>query len=242
MNSTSVADFWNRRYQGKAISTPKAPDETLRAAVEFLGNLEGKKVLDLGFGEGKNTLFLAAHGARVTAVDVSDVAVQKLQLFCCENKIDNIEAVKASAFEISSLGSFDCIVGSMILHHLEPFDQFSAVLNESLKPGGRAFFYENNAFSDLLIWARNNLVGKLWIPKGGDDEEFPLLPSEVDHLRRYFEVQVEYPRMVFFQLISEYLLKGKLRRMTDAMDAFAFKIPALRRYSYRQYVMLTKQP
>jgi len=59
--------------------------------------------------------------------------------------------------------------------------------------GGRAFFYENSAMSSLLVWFRQHVVGRWWVPKCGDEEEFPLTPGEVDMLRRAFAVRVAYP-------------------------------------------------
>jgi SAM-dependent methyltransferase len=137
------------------------------------------------------------------------------------------------------LGEFDLIFGSMILHHLEPFSDFSRELRQALKPDGRAFFSENNAFSDLLVWARNNLVGKYGIPKYGDDDEFPLLPSEVDSLKKYFAVRQEYPSMFFMGLASLYLFKTKLSGLAYGIDRFLYKIPSFRRFSYRQYLLLS---
>jgi hypothetical protein len=42
---------------------------------------------------------------------------------------------------------------------------------------GRGFFWENNARIKSMIWFRQNIVGKLWVPKFGDSEEFPLTPG-----------------------------------------------------------------
>ena len=67
-------------------------------------------------------------------------------------------------------------------------------LRRTLKPNGKAFFYENNAASDLLIWFRNNLVGKLGVPKYGDKDESPLAPQEIDLLRRSFSVRIQLSR------------------------------------------------
>ena len=81
-----------------------------------------------------------------------------------------------SAQDISKLGKVDFIFGSMILHHIEPFDEFARSLSNVIKPGGKGFFWENSARSKTMIWFRQNMVGKLWLPKYGDQDEFPLTP------------------------------------------------------------------
>ena len=116
--------------------------------------------------------------------------------------------------------------------------QFVPVLRRTLKPNGRAFFYENNAASDLLIWLRKNLVGKLGVPKYGDKGESPLAPQEIDLLRRSFSVSVSYPEMLFFQLASPYLFRRHLGSVLTALDDFLYKQNVGVRYSYRQYVQL----
>jgi hypothetical protein len=50
-----------------------------------------------------------------------------------------------------------------------------------------------------MIWFRQNIVGKLWVPKHGDSEEFPLTPSEVDEIRKYFEVEIVYPELLLLE-------------------------------------------
>jgi hypothetical protein len=45
------------------------------------------------------------------------------------------------------------------------------------------------------------ISANIWIPKYGDPDEFPLTPQEVDKLRRYSHVEIQYPEIVFFSLI-----------------------------------------
>ena len=212
----------------------------LVAALDFFGDVKGLRLLDLGCGEGRTSLFFASRGADVVSIDISEVAIESLSDFCKQHDIKNITPIQCSAFEISKLGEFDLIFGSMILHHIEPFDRFSKTLHGALNPGGKMFFYENNAFSDLLMWFRTNVIGKYGIPKMGDDEEFPLTPGEVDSLRNFFQVEVVYPKLLFFQLISWYLLKKKLSQPFKWLDDMFFHIPAFRQLSYRQYLLCQK--
>ena len=81
--------------------------------------------------------------------------------------------------------------------------------------------------------------GKYGIPKFGDDEEFPLTPGEIDCLRKHFSVQVVYPELLFFRLVSVYLLKGRMTNAFGALDKFFFRYPAFRAKSYRQYLLLS---
>jgi SAM-dependent methyltransferase len=231
--------FWNQVYTQKQISLPTEDSGVLRSALDHFGQIKGLRLLDLGCGDGSTSLFFAQQGAEVVAVDISQVAIDALAQFCQKQDITNIKPVRCSAFEIVEQAPFDCVFGSMILHHLEPFAQFSQVLRQSLVSGGKAFFYENNGYSDLLIWLRNHVVGKYGIPKYGDENEFPLMPSEVDQLRQHFKVETVYPELLFFRLASTYLLRGKGQRSLEWLDQLLYQFPAFRPFSYRQYLLLS---
>lgn len=235
----NTEDFWNKIYTTHTTRFPNEDDPILSEAIRHFGDVSGAKLLDLGCGDGSTSLFFAKKGANVVAVDISEVAIQGLSQFCVENQINNVTPIKCSALGILELAPFDFVFGNMILHHLEPFEDFSDILRRSIAPGGKAFFHENSAFSDLLIWFRNNVVGKYGIPKYGDDDEFPLLPKEVDSLRRNFSVNIVYPELVFFRLASFYLLKGHLSGALTRLDDYLFQFSGFRKYSYRQFLLLS---
>lgn len=241
MHTNPAAEaFWDNIYE--ATSYSRALDASIKRAVErahaFFGPLEGRTLLDIGCGAGATSIFWARAGAAVTAIDRSEVAIGTLQRRAQQLGLPNITPVVCDAMAIDELGEFDFVFGSMILHHLEPFPSFARTLRRSVKTGGRAFFYENNAASTLLVWFREHLVGKGWVPKYGDADEFPLTRAEVNVLRERFTVQQEFPKMFFFQLASTYLLRRRLRAPAKAIDDFLYRHDIGRRWSYVQYVML----
>lgn len=239
--TTTTELFWNQIYTNHATQTPNEADPMLLTAIDYFGDIRNAKLLDLGCGDGRSSLFFAKHGANVTAIDISEVAIQNLSQFCQEQEIKNITPVHCSAFDIVELGPFDFVFGNMILHHLEPFESFAHVLCQSMASNGKAYFRENNAFSSLLIWFRNHLVGKFGIPKGGDEDEFPLTPQEVSMLTKFFQVKIIYPELLFFRLASQYLLRGRLHSFMQQLDEYFFQFPKIRQYSYRQNLFLSSQ-
>jgi len=218
---------------------PDLNDPVLLMALEHFGSVENKTVIDLGCGRGATSLFFAYHGADVISVDLSEVAISNLRKYCKDNEIENVRPIKCSAQEISNIGTADFIFGSMILHHIEPFGEFAKSLREVIEPRGKGFFWENNARSKLMIWFRQNIVGRFWVPKYGDRDEFPLTPNEVDQLRNFFSVKIEYPELLFFRMISSYLLRGRLGGPFRFLDEYCYRYPSLRQYSYRQYVFIS---
>jgi 2-polyprenyl-3-methyl-5-hydroxy-6-metoxy-1,4-benzoquinol methylase len=238
-------EFWDNIFaQGdrgsySRVEPPDPRNPILLRAQRHFGDVRGRTLVDLGCGKGDCSLYFASLGAEVISVDLSAVAIGNLQAYCRAHGVGNVTPVRLSALELRSLGSVDFVFGSMILHHIEPFEQFAEVLRAVLAPNGRAFFWENNARSALMLWFREHLVGRLWVPKHGDPDESPLTPQEVDRLRERFVVEVEYPELVLFRMISRYLLRGHCARPFEALDRYCYRFQALRQYSYQQYLCLS---
>ncbi|MEO8078575.1 MAG: class I SAM-dependent methyltransferase [Acidobacteriota bacterium] len=240
-----ATEFWDKRFskgqQGSysRVEMPDRADPVLRRALEHFGSVENMTLIDLGCGRGATSLFFASLGANVISIDSSSVAIRNLTQYCEENQIDNVRPITMSAQALAEVGPADLIFGSMILHHIEPFDEFARLMRQVIRPGGKGFFSENNARSKTMIWFRQHVVGKLWVPKWGDADEFPLMPSEVQELRKYFHVETEYPELVFFRMISQYLLRGHLRRPFKMLDGYFYRYPSFRQYSYTQHLCLS---
>jgi SAM-dependent methyltransferase len=157
----------------------------------------------------------------------------------------DLEALEVDALRLSELGRrFDLVVGTFVLHHLEPFRGFVAELHNVVRPGGRGIFYENNGRNALLRFARNHVAGRLGIPKFGDEEEEPLTLTEVELLReRFRSVLVEYPGLVFFELAKPYLFRNSPRvsPVLAALDGAVYRfLPAARQYGYHQIITVSR--
>ena len=237
---SAARDHWDRVHTKGDVDAARPDDPIVAAALRHFGDVRGMRLLDLGCGMGQFSLFFADRGAQVTALDTSTVAIDRLRAYCDRYSIVGVEPTVGDAFGIDRLGPFDRVFGSMILHHLEPFERFADVLREALTPGGRAFFYENNASVPLLLWCRDHLVGHFGIPKHGDDDESPLEPREIDALRARFSVTTVYPEMLFARLGSAYLLHHRAERFSAWLDDRLYRVRRLRRFSYRQCVLLTR--
>lgn len=69
--------FWNAKFQTKSLIYGEAPNNFIKENIELL--LNAKTVMCLGEGEGRNAIYLADKGVEVEALDVSDIALQKLR-------------------------------------------------------------------------------------------------------------------------------------------------------------------
>jgi 2-polyprenyl-3-methyl-5-hydroxy-6-metoxy-1,4-benzoquinol methylase len=68
--------FWDQRYRSSAAIWSGRPNPHLVAQV---ADLPPSSALDVGCGEGADAVWLAEHGWRVTAVDISPVALERAE-------------------------------------------------------------------------------------------------------------------------------------------------------------------
>ena len=81
------------------------------------GDVQGLKVLDLGCGTGRHTIWLAQAGAEVTGIDFSDAMLDKARE---KTKGYSIKLIKHDLHERLPFGSsqFDMVVSGLVLEHI----------------------------------------------------------------------------------------------------------------------------
>lgn len=71
---------WNERFGSENSFLGEHPSPFLSSVIERLLSLApGRQALDIACGEGRNSIFLARHGFRVTGIDISDVGIAKAE-------------------------------------------------------------------------------------------------------------------------------------------------------------------
>jgi tellurite methyltransferase len=98
--------------------------------------------LDLGSGEGRNSLLLAHYGYHVHAVDSSSQGIQKLEQYAHSQGLDNIDGEVADVRTVQLRANrYDAIVAVTILDHIteEEGKKVVASLIDALKPSGFVF-------------------------------------------------------------------------------------------------------
>lgn len=128
---------------------------TMAGAGEFLGDLAGKQVLEVGCGLGEISVLLARSQAHVTAFDLSPTSValarQRAEMNGVLDRI-NLTAAAGEALPFAD-HSCDVIFGKAILHHLD-VRVAANELYRVLMPGGKAAFIEPMGMNPLLRFAR----------------------------------------------------------------------------------------
>ena len=109
--------FWDSQFRERSaeIKLSSSLPNYLDHGIRFFGSVDGKHALDIGCGLGENVIALARMGARVTAIDTSPIAIDKINRFVEQTQLQlQIEASVHNAMDIGSLGRFDFVTGAMI--------------------------------------------------------------------------------------------------------------------------------
>ena len=145
---SDVKDYWNSRpcnirHSQKEIGTQEYFEE-VKARKYFVEphipgfaqfeQWSGKRVLEIGCGIGTDTLSFAQHGARVTAVDLSEksmaLARQRAEVY---SQQDRIEFYNGNSEELSTfvpVSTYDLVYSFGVIHHTPHPDR---VLNQIRK-------------------------------------------------------------------------------------------------------------
>ena len=141
-------EIWEKEYRNpKLITNSDEPQLDFKHFVKWLRktqhvDLEGLRVLDLGSGTGKNSLFLAERGSVVTGIELSKTAVSMAKSRAKEKQLDAvyIEGDLGNKFPFESK-SFDLLLDVVSSNSLTQ-DERTSFLKESkrvLKRGGFMF-------------------------------------------------------------------------------------------------------
>ena len=103
----------------------------------YLKLLDGKNILDLGIGEGQNSIALSNLGFTVTGIDSS-----KKALDICRNRCPNIKLIQEDIrnFNIAT-NKYDLIMSRCVLHFLHKNDVYTIIkdIKNKLKPHGLVY-------------------------------------------------------------------------------------------------------
>lgn len=182
--SELATDWWN--LQGPMKPLHQINPVRLRYIEQYVGNLRGKRALDVGCGGGILAESLARSGAQTLGIDLADTALN-----AARNHADNEQvrityrsiAVETLAEEMP--GQYDLVACMEMLEHVPDPNSVVAACARLVRPGGHVFFSTINRTAKayaLAIMAAEYVL-KL-IPRGTHDFQKFIRPSELESAAR----------------------------------------------------------
>lgn len=120
------------------------------AVVSMLGDVGGRRCLDLGCGSGRYLRLLAAGGAsRVTGADLSSAMLERA-------REGGFAVVRAEASKLPFADStFDLVVCGLVVGHVAALDALVAEARRVLRPGGAFVCSDIHPAGTLAGWERS---------------------------------------------------------------------------------------
>lgn len=235
-------DFHNEAFSSEKRQTTKKYYSTTALSKEFYrtltqNNVKGKKILEYGCGPGSQAFTLAALGADVSAIDISDVAIDLVKKKAAEENLDmDFFVMNAESLEFED-NTFDKVCGSGILHHLDLEKSYSEI-QRVLKKNGSAIFFEPLGHNPFINFYRNRT------PQLRTEDEHPLLMKDIEFAQKYFsEVNVHYYHLT--SIASSFIPFTSVRKpfsaLLNKLDNGLFKLlPGLRKNAWIVVIELKK--
>lgn len=140
LNRSSCNRQADRYQEGAEFSFDYVDYGTVHAKTEkdfnLIGDVKGKKVLDMGCGGGNNSIALAKRGAIVTGVDISQEQLAHAQRNA-EREGVKVRFIASSMeeYEVTE-GEYDVVISMAALGYIEHVEPVFEKISRSLKDGG----------------------------------------------------------------------------------------------------------
>ena len=126
------------------FENPFIPDPLVRKAIRYC---KGAKVLDVGCGEGADSVYYAKHGFAVTAIDNNRTYLKRLRSYLRDNRIPGVSVsfhdVVTYRYPRNRFDVVSCILVICCMKKSE-FERMIIPLKQCVKPGGTIILSARN--------------------------------------------------------------------------------------------------
>ncbi len=134
MDMSDMRSLWDARYEAKGALWGAEPNQFLAEIAEVL---EPGTALDLGCGQGRNSLWLASRGFEVTGLDLSSIAIEQAKAVAAELDLDaSFESVDLTTWDPAGR-VWDLVVLTYLHLSHERRPVVHAAARRAVAPGGR---------------------------------------------------------------------------------------------------------
>ena len=168
--TAKIRDFWSRNVNCEKIMGDKVTQNE-RGSEQYFNDLEeqryrshrhllpwikymqpGKSVLEIGCGIGLDSCQIAKYGLRLTAIDLTNVAVDTAAKRFRDNKLDGQFLVGDATKLQFRDASFDYVYSFGVLHHARDTEKTIQEVHRVLKTGGEAriMLYNRHSLNEFV--------------------------------------------------------------------------------------------
>lgn len=196
--------------------------DIIKNSINIFNDKNYNRILDLGCGTGRNSIFFAQHGFKVFASDISEKSINILKNKVYNKNISNIGIYNFNFNDILFEDSFfDAVVCTSVLHHarLKNIKRGIGEIYRVLKPNGCLIFdmlsKEDSSYGLGQAIEENTFVGS----REGE-EGIPHHYTDINEIKKLLE---EFREVNIYK--NKYIIDGldDKKYSSKVFDVIAFK-------------------
>lgn len=196
--------------------------DILKNSISVFNDKNYNKILDLGCGTGRNSLYFAQHGFEVFAADISEKSLETLKNKINRKDLSNVNIYNFGFEDILFENDFfDVVVCTSVLHHarFEDIERGIKEIYRVIKPKGCLIFdmlsKEDSSFGLGEMVEENTFVGS----REGE-EGIPHHYTDIEELKKLLE---KFYEVNIYK--NEYIIDGlnDEKYCSKVFDVIAFK-------------------
>jgi len=237
-----VSEYWdsrpcNIRHSPKPVGTKEYSDEVearkyfVESHIPGFADFErwrGKKVLEIGCGIGTDTINFARHGARVTAVDLTEkslaVAKQRVRVSGFEDAVRFYQANAEHLSDYVPVEKYDLVYSFGVIHHTPHPERVLQEIRKFVTPSSTIKIMVYNRWSWKVLWI-------LFVYGKGQFWKIDRLIAEYSEAEAGCPITYTYSRAQGRRLLERHGF-----RVSEAQvdHIFSFRIPEYSTYEYKR--------
>ena len=129
------ANFWDERYDKNEYHFGEKPNQWIKTVLGDIGPVSAKTMLEIACGEGRNSVYAAELGYKVTATDISTKGIEKTLALAKKHSL-TIETKQFDILEDKITSQFDGLILTFLHFQKIERQKLYDKIGQLLLPGG----------------------------------------------------------------------------------------------------------
>lgn len=193
-----------------------------KETVESFKKMGYKRILDIGCGYGKHSIYLLENSFNVTSIDINEQSIEWLKGYIDKKCITNINLIKSDINDLPFKDNyFDAIICSSVIHHqhLKQIKNSISEIYRVLKQNG-CILVDFMSLEDDSFGLGGEIGKNTFIGSREGEEDVPHHYTDVNKLKKLFK---NFRDIRIFKNEYNLVIDSKNKIKSRMLDVLAYK-------------------